>query len=323
MLVGVVLILAVTHAEAAEAETDAVSLLQKSVRLVSTEAASGSTLSQLVHDVSGSQVCSKEKILLHGLSSPYHGTTALEGVMMSSSKVSTMCVEGVPNCELGGFMEQKTGEKSQRSAHNWKYAEAYAGLEAHWTGSRPIMFDKTPSVLGSEKLVHEGFKKAGGAQLGQAYIIMYRPSCLWTLSGHALAKAQGAAGIFMTALTEYTELLRAVKAHKYFLSVGADVLVLNLADLMWQAESATDRIEKWMPCLGKLDACYIPKEGKDVEDHWKVHGSVCSFGKSNSPKKVGYDIQTKTCTKDTLFSHLSAVQRNDVQQAEEYLKSHA
>jgi hypothetical protein len=265
-----------------------------------------------------SSSCEDGRILLHGIAPAYHGTTALEGVMMSSSKVSTMCAQNVPNCELGGFLATASGDIHQSHAAQWNFAEAWKALEGNWDSNRPIMFDKTPTVLHDVQLVHQGFQKIAGPGVSQAYIVMYRPSCLWRLSHHAQREADR--GMQVLASSEYSELLLTVKAHKYFRSVGAPVLVLNLADLMWDTKASTSRIENWMPCLGKLDGCYMPKEGKDVHDVWKVEGSVCSYGKSVKPNKFGYDVKSKSCTHDPLFKHLDQKDQSEVKQAEAYLK---
>lgn len=165
----------------------------------------------------------KTRTFLMALAHCFHGSTALEGMLMSSKKLTTLCSSGVSNCEggvimmrhaqqmlksgdtvLGGsYLERlpedvellEEGRDQERFAKNWNYSEALDQFSQYWDLDRPVLFDKTPNILLDLEAVYKGFKQAtlpaafrrkGVSHLEYAFVLMWRPSCLWKLSSHAL-----------------------------------------------------------------------------------------------------------------------------------------
>ena len=95
---------------------------------------------------------------------------------------------------------------------------------------------------------------------------------------------------------------RTAKNHKDLRAAGGgSVLLISYAALVWDALKTAKRLERFMPCLGPINAGYVPQLGRDVikKNDWKVHGSVLDYGTSHPPKKlhIGYSIERERCTK--------------------------
>ena len=135
----------------------------------------------------------------------------------------------------------------------------------------------------------------GIGRLRPAYLMMWRPWCLAPLSSHARDKgAPSSAGWqrFELALNEYQ-----VETHRVLTSHGESVLVLNYADLLWDATAARRRIERWAPCAGALDPSV--NERPPVQrsgGHWKNAASVTtSLATAHPPAASGYDPRRGAC----------------------------
>ena len=190
----------------------------------------------------------------------FHGSTALEGVLMSSDRVATICSARTHNCEGSWLLED--GE--------WPVAAVLDRFSEFWDLSLPVLMVKSAAASESS---YENLQYTQGSipdgdvlpipldvshaapmpprmvargigRLRPAYLMMWRPWCLAPLSSHARDKgAPSSAGWqrFELALNEYQ-----VETHRVLTSHGESVLVLNYADLLWDATAARQRIERWV-----------------------------------------------------------------------------
>lgn len=280
----------------------------------------------------------KRRIFLMALSHCFHGSTALEGLLMSSKNLATLCSSGVPNCEGGAIMmrhaEQTlvSGDKTmtasdrvavvdghemyiseelwqERMATHWNYSEALDQFSRYWDLDRPVLFDKTPNVLRDLATVYKGFKQAalpeafrirGVSSLEYAFVLMWRPSCLWKLSSHA-RKNVTQHGIHDYALSELQNIQGVLDAHDFLAASNVQTLVVSLGDLVWHSEDTALRLLKFLPILGSLDANYVPTRHRDLTagNNWKADGSVLEFGEMVPAHVFGYNAEAGECSPDS------------------------
>jgi len=266
----------------------------------------------------GAAVPPDSRALLFTLCPPYHGSTALEGVLMSSSNLATLCSSRRWQCE-GREIMMKHGRSGEPS--EWDYEDMLAQYSEYWNLSRPVFLEKTPSQIFAVQREHDGVLRArlppklrnkhGVKHLDTIYVLMWRPVCLGVLSSHLEQEEK----------KELDYLQRLVDAHRYLTRIGVPVLVINYADLVWRPELTLRRLSSFLPCLGQLDIDFVPREGKDVfrGNKWKVSGSVREFGRRVDPERCcDYSVEQRRCTKptfdnstqpevDTLTSYLLSV----------------
>ena len=259
----------------------------------------------------------------------FHGSTALEGVLMSSDRVATICSARTHNCEGSWLLED--GE--------WPVAAVLDRFSEFWDLSLPVLMVKSAAASESS---YESLQYTQGSipdgdvlpipldvshaapmpprmvargigRLRPAYLMMWRPWCLAPLSSHARGKgAPSSAGWqrFELALNEYQ-----VKTHRVLTSHGESVLVLNYADLLWDVTAARRRIERWAPCAGALDPSVNERlEVQASGGHWKDAASVTTYAAAHPPAASGYDPRRGACVETLYSDELSA---DEVRRADE------
>lgn len=260
------------------------------------------------------------RTLLLQLTFPFHGSTALEGVLMSSDKISTLCYGNRNQCE-GKWLMMDHGYRGDSSA--WDWSIALDVFSETWNISRPILMDKTPNYIQNIRHTHESikaaklpekFKAEGISTLKLQYILLWRPVCLARLSKH-----------FNQAEDEERELRmfeQSVQAHKYLVQ-NASVIVVSIADLMWRPTSTALRLQTYLPNVETLDPEFVPQLGTDVfeSNRWKADGSVAEFGRSVDPGTIGYSVVDASCREGVSgFVHLNGEQNARAAAAVEYLR---
>lgn len=273
------------------------------------------------------------RVLLLPVVPMYHSSTALEGVFMSSSKISTLCSSKVWECEGQWVLKEKFGIE-QSMARNM--LEVYAN---YWDLDKPVLLEKGPRK--GEKLIWETqeleresrpknlpdkFIESGIDGVDFAYVLMWRPVCLSWLSSHArtLLEAGNKTGLAMEELDVFEDL---VDSYQYLTNRSHPVLVLSLADVLWNSERAQQRLMEFIPCVGELDFDFVPELGRDIfpENFWKADGSVKAFGASvDANECCGYSIWDGICSPDgkgDLFHTLPDDLRQRAKAAEEFLRA--
>jgi len=78
----------------------------------------------------------------------------------------------------------------------------------------------------------------------------------------------------------------------------ARAVVVNYADLLWRRAGLVGLLQRALPCLGKLNAAYVPRLGVDVfrENRFKSRGSIASYAKNHDPVACcGYNVSAGLC----------------------------
>merc|ERR1712070_576557 len=132
-------------------------------------------------------------------------------------------------------------------------------------------------------------------------------------------------GIDEFARSEKRRLRILQKAHQYLKDQGEPILVVSLADLLWNPMRNKRRLEQYMPCLGELDPNFVPKNGTDIfpGNHWKAEGSVTSYGARTDPTGA-YDRESGLCeTEADILTVLPDDEHKIAADAVEYLQSYS
>jgi len=269
------------------------------------------------------------RVFLMTVTHPSHGTSALQGLLMSSRHLTTLCRSGARQCSGANVMD-KRGYGDHIG--NWSYHQMLNIFGRHWDLHRRVLMDKAPMHVDDLTQTFEGAVKANFhlpvrfnqmriSHISPAYVLIWRPSCLWRLSANARNSyvSVGGHSFAYGEMRRYEEL---VQAHEYLTYVSAPVAVVNLGDVLWSSKRTVRRLEKFAPCLGKLDDDYLPRIGRDLvrENNWRADGSVRVFGSSVDPNSLGYNVKKGTCSRRTsLWLKLDFGERRRAESAELFL----
>jgi len=268
-----------------------------------------------------------QRVLLMQLARMFSGSTALEGVLMSSKNFATLCSFRDWQCE-GSRIMNKTGSTLMVEA--WDISDMLKAYSKYWDLNRPVVFDKSPKQMMDVEYVRDGLVHArlphtmaarGITELKRAYLMLWRPVCMAHLSRHARRSMQqmGKAAYAKAELEYYKTF---VQKHKYLVEKGEHILVVSVGELVWRPQRTQKRIEKFLPCMGELDMNYVPKLHRDIYNgnDWKAHGSVISFGEHVNPEQF-YDVKTGQCLgENDLFQRLNPPGQEEAREAVAYLE---
>merc|ERR1719183_793575 len=162
------------------------------------------------------------------LSLPYHGSTALEGVLMSSRNLATLCPFDGWQCEGREIMSALGFGKGSTGVKTWNFQTMLDEYSKYWDLKRPVLFEKSPNEmlevphvrhqLMSTKLPSR-MAAAGITTLKRAYVLLWRPVCLSNISSHALGDIDDF-GAVDYASREKVNLRRMVLMHKFLQKKG-------------------------------------------------------------------------------------------------------
>lgn len=192
-----------------------------------------------------------------------------------------------------------------------------------WNLSRPVLFDKLPGYGGDSlqqyyvapwltEDIPPKMREAGIEKIKLAYVQMWRPMCLAQMSTHAVEEIV-TKGAREYARHELGFLENATSNYHQLRKLGFPVLVVSLADMLWNQDFMQKRLEAFLPCLGGLDFDFVPQVGEHLSqcNMWKAAGSVKSFGASMDPlDNFGYDAKSGACRgRSDLFQLLPEQER--------------
>lgn len=266
------------------------------------------------------------------LGAQFHGSTALETVLLSSPRLATLCSARTWQCEGDHVLYQATGDDVWRDWENqlrdgWNYSRALELWSEVWDLRRPVLLEKTPNqFLTAETLVTElsssplpeSMVRMSIRALDLRLVIMWRPWCLSVLSSHA--RDEMAYDYYVWAHNEFIKRnARHAHHHRFLTTLGTPAwssdfgaaspnarlvssrlyptLVVSFADLLWRPQYTLQRLESFMPELGTLNAGYVPRLNIDYfpENRLKVHGTVQAYGEAHPPPTLGYDPEAREC----------------------------
>jgi hypothetical protein len=133
------------------------------------------------------------------------------------------------------------------------------------------------------------------------YAMMWQPLCLQKLSSHFIKE-------FKTDPVQRLErsvatVERAVELVHWAKRVGARMVVLNYADLLWRPGIVSARLKALLPCVAdfEFDAQWTPKLYADIYpgNRIKSVGTTFSYGKAHPPASQCYNLEASSCR----FSH--------------------
>eukprot|EP00448_Togula_jolla_P018748 CAMPEP_0170591460 /NCGR_PEP_ID=MMETSP0224-20130122/12417_1 /TAXON_ID=285029 /ORGANISM="Togula jolla, Strain CCCM 725" /LENGTH=358 /DNA_ID=CAMNT_0010915329 /DNA_START=45 /DNA_END=1121 /DNA_ORIENTATION=+ len=197
-----------------------------------------------------------------------HGSTAMQAVLMSSSSVATLCTSNVWQCEGHKLLEQQGHGSATEELDSDLMLETYSKF---WNLERPVLLDKKTKWMSLaidedrpllEATPPRAMRRLGVRSIQPAYLIMYKHICLWPMSHFVTQHVQ--ADPKTHAQRELAEIEEQVELHRYLVSAGRPVLVVNYADLIKHPHFTRKRLEAFLPCAGAFDMDFVPQLGVDV-----------------------------------------------------------
>mmetsp|Transcript_8326 Transcript_8326/g.18183 ORF Transcript_8326/g.18183 Transcript_8326/m.18183 type:complete len:364 (-) Transcript_8326:84-1175(-) len=248
---------------------------------------------RLVSEASGpacqAEPDSSTRVILRVVVPNNHGSTAMEATLMSSTNLATLCASNVWQCEGHKLLEQLGHGTVMEELDTSLWLKTFS---KHWNLEKPVLLDKKTKWMSLainedrplvEATPPQAMQSMGIRSLQTAYVIMYKPICLWSLSHFVVDHIKNKPRVH--ARRELDELEEQVQLHKYLRSEGRPVVVVNYADLVWNSDFTKKRLESFLPCLGSLDMDYVPKLGVDVfpGNNMKVSTGVKTYGQQSDP----------------------------------------
>lgn len=250
---------------------------------------------------------------------PYHGSTAIQQVLMSNHNISTLCKAGSWQCEgwkVDGALEDpikyfKQGNKSNVDDEIFErnFISMFKTWHSLFNLSNPILMEKTPlSIYYIPKSI-EIIKdtESGGRDLlvgamGEfqpVYLFLWRPFCFWRLSSHAREKERAE-----VIRNELYYLEKTLLAYRSVHDAGFPVLMLSYSDLLFMSDEDFNRhVKSFFPCFkssNPINRSFVPRKEEDFFDgnRWKVQGSVAEYGdhlRKELKDHPLYDIDKREC----------------------------
>ena len=245
----------------------------------------------------------------------YHGSTALEMVLMSSRKVSTLCTAETHQCEGDKILKREhipgwTGEWVAEHAygyveHGWpaleqrNYSHMVGVFSRYWDLNRPVLMTKAwhPGIAHAHDGIHSAVLPSAMIQnhvrrLSLAYTLMWTPLCLRQFNSPKPDH-------FFDWNAEIQLLGELKKAHEILTLRNATLLVISYADLLWNPRKVVQRLDRFLPCASPFCYDVLPKKGVDVYrgNGFKVSQSTYEFGKLHPPEMYGYDVVQQECAR--------------------------
>jgi len=272
-----------------------------------------------------SELETHSRALVSAVVQAYHGSTALEEVLMSSQQVTTLCTCKSWQCEA-----YSVDGLGKNDAWSWNYNAYLETLGGCWDLSKKVFFQKfmvpqncdKPSPAGAthggehcQTAALETFEdsiasasvppimqSAGIHRLNRAYLLLWRPLCLTILSTHAKRTIEHSESSRTHLMTQEVHFLQEVRNTYDYLDGRQPVMVISLASLIWEPDRNQQRLQQWLPCIGPVDMDFVPQMNIDIfpENRFKVDGSVKAFGESISPSAF-YNVARRECTDYSLL----------------------
>lgn len=170
---------------------------------------------------------------------PFSGSSGLEGMLSTSSAVSTMCSKSIWQCEATSFLLDKgIFERTDRwkPQSNWTHIyEAYYKMipGSVWDDPRkPILMDKSPPNIAKSRGMVEFFESRG---MDYRFIVMARHPCMYNAMSATTFSAMAA---------YLREIVSVVPAEKRFM--------LSYVDFVTRPDLVAQDLLSWLPELGSL-----------------------------------------------------------------------
>ena len=266
-----------------------------------------------------------ERVALYLVVRCFAGSTALEGLLMSSPQLSTTCPAKQWQCEP---------QRVQGYSFVSSPLKRFESLAPYFNLSKKVLLmnkllpcnnmqrsinamESDTRYLNKKMSLPERYTAAGIGALKSVYVLMWSPPCvLMKLSTHSRKNPAAYRKIsddFFVALANF---------HRRLILEGVPTALINYADLLWQRKSLTSHLYSTIPCLGHLRANYVPsiKSGDIlVENKFKSQASIATYAKYHSPSACDYNVESASCSAVTL-AEFTAVADPTISSALSYLR---
>mmetsp|Transcript_15931 Transcript_15931/g.32645 ORF Transcript_15931/g.32645 Transcript_15931/m.32645 type:complete len:362 (+) Transcript_15931:32-1117(+) len=238
----------------------------------------------------------------------FAGSTALEGVLMSSKNIATTCSSKQWQCEPQRAKDYSyTGPSRKRLGAIAPYLDMKRKVFLLNKVLPCSNLERATSAMASDlwflrqrdQPLPSPFIAAGISAVNPVVVIMWSPPCVLNrLSSHA--HKAGTNGRAFRKISDEFSIVAAAFHQKLALSSSVSTgVVVNYADLLWQRGRLLTRLVEAVPCLGShLNGNYVPRIGVDIfpENKFKPRGSVASFSRNHDPVDCcGYNVSMGTC----------------------------
>ena len=267
--------------------------------------------------------------------SPFHGSTALEMLLMSSSNVTTLCRYNCWQCEAHFVLTSKRkrphvpgpppacnetprarpapGDHKSIMPARCRYrpnttiyvnfTSALKLWSAVWDVRRPVLL-----------------LKYGGHPDPSNLVFRYRSQWFIAKASQQLPREMLAAGVRSLRLNivqmwrpwclanmskhhrvvdEAKLFEQQVSLYRAFRAAGVNVLLLSYADVLWRTPTVLERLRSFLPDgrLAGVHPDFLPTLGRDIfpDNLWKARGTLSSFARANPPSTFGYDADRLAC----------------------------
>ena len=251
----------------------------------------------------------------------FHGSTALQSVLMSARGVTTLCKADVWQCEADNVLCSNEPTRSLGYTCQQPYQVTVPNgtlvleiLSRYWDLSRPVLLAKyLPNAFiesASPPGAHDGpsllkltavplphsMTMAGIRRISFRVVQMWWPSCLLRLSKklfHHPGLKRRYAETNTTAMDSERQIHeKQAHEHRELRAAGVPVLLISYADLLWQPDRTLARLRAFLPCRAgeRISVDAEPIMGRDIfpNNSWKVKGSIRSFGAQHPASSLGY-----------------------------------
>ena len=206
---------------------------------------------------------------------PLHGTTALYGLLSSSSRVSNYCRgarhDGGAQCE--GSWGTVRGHRVDKGAWDERWARMYnmsrvlTRYHKHWDPSKCTHMEKSPVNMVWMPALLDSLTEQGIPPSRVTMVMLVRSPCLPPKQAQDAASRAAEAKI-MPGLDEHTSLatwqsylLRlTVSTLQALRGRGAHVVLVDYEMMIQDVDGTTRALQHLLPCVGRLDA-HQPQPG--------------------------------------------------------------
>lgn len=203
--------------------------------------------------------------------------------------------------------------------------DAVATWSHIWDLEKPVLLEKTPSWYDDVELLHDALLSYPGwwplKTVRPVYTVMWKPLCLTSLSTHFRrdfwkderhsrnrnlpnSTMPTTTAKYLALQREVDRVERAANIVDWAKRVGARLAVINYADLLWNADVVSARLQALLPCIASrgFDSTWTPSKKVDtfLLNQFKVVGSTDSYGRKHSAKSMFYNLESGKCQPDFL-----------------------
>ena len=171
-----------------------------------------------------------------------------------------------------------------------------------WDLQKPVLLDKSPGLwFHAADVLHDALLRYPGGwplrKIRPVYALMWKPLCLEGLSHNFNNRFNKNETTAMDAKIKNLE--RAGGLVRWANRVGARMVVLNYADLLWQPGVVSARLKALLPCVAgvEFDARWTPEPTVDVYpgNHLKANGTAFTYGEAHPPASQCYNLSASAC----------------------------